>query len=373
MLRACFAEESLSLVMLTETMFWCQVVSGMVQGQGHSMFLSPIPQRLRMFGATMPIDNLVTLRDLERAAQVLDHVAIRTPLLYDDVLSEKLGISLYYKPEGLQRAGAFKFRGAYNYLNSLPEDVRARGVVAPSSGNHGQGVAMAARIFGIPAIVVMPTNVTAPKRAGAERLGARIVLAGTTTHERADKAREICEETGMTLVHPYDDPMIIAGQGTVGLEIAEDLPDVKNVLVPVGGGGLSAGVATAMKLKVPNVRVIGVEPVSAPKLSRAREKGSPVKLDTTGGLADGLQASEIGGRPFEHHQAYIDEVVLVDDEPLPRAMRHLLDRMKLVVEPSGAITVAALMTGAAKVSGKTVAVLSGGNVEWSGLSKLLSD
>jgi len=315
--------------------------------------------------------QLVTIQDLRRAAEILAPVAIRTPLLYDDVLSEKLGAEIRYKPECLQRAGAFKFRGAYNYLHSLPADVRARGVVAPSSGNHGQGVAMAARLFGIPATVVMPTTVTAAKRAGAERLGARIVLAGTTTQDRAEKAKEICDAEGLTLVHPYDDPMIIAGQGTVGLEIAEDLPQVEMILVPVGGGGLSAGVATAMKLTVPGVKVIGVEPVSAPKLYRAREKGSPVRLESTGGLADGLQAVEIGGRPFQHHQAYVDEVVLVDDEPLPRAMQHLLDRMKVVVEPSGAITVAALMTGAVKPAGVTVAVLSGGNIEWSGLSELL--
>lgn len=314
---------------------------------------------------------LVTLRDLKRAAEVLGPVAIRTPLLYDDVLSERIGSPIWYKPEGLQRAGAFKFRGAYNFLNSLPADVRARGVVAPSSGNHGQGVAMAARLFGIPAIVVMPTNVTDAKRSGAERLGATIVLAGTTTQERAEKAREICAAEGLTLVHPYDDPMIIAGQGTVGLEIAEDRPDVEMVLVPVGGGGLSAGVATAMKLMVPGVRIVGVEPVSAPKLYRAREQGSPVKLSSTGGLADGLQATEIGGRPFLHHQAYVDDVVLVDDEPLPAAMRHLLDRLKIVVEPSGAITAAALLTGAVKPSGTTVAVLSGGNIEWSGLRQLL--
>jgi threonine dehydratase len=315
--------------------------------------------------------QLVTIQDLRRAAEILAPVAVRTPLLYDDVLSDKLGVSVRYKPECLQRAGSFKFRGAYNYLHSLPEDVRARGVVAPSSGNHGQGVAMAARLFGIPATVVMPTNVTAAKRAGAERLGARIVLAGTTTHERADKAREICDAEGLTMVHPYDDPMIIAGQGTVGLEIAEDLPDVEMVLVPVGGGGLSAGVATAMKLLIPGVQLVGVEPVSAPKLYRARQKGSPVKLESTGGLADGLQASEIGGRPFLHHQAYLDDVVLVGDEPIPSAMRHLLDRMKIVVEPSGAITVAALMIGAVKPARSTVAVLSGGNVEWSGLRQLL--
>lgn len=315
--------------------------------------------------------QLVTIQDLKRAAEILAPVAVRTPLLYDDVLSDRLGASIRYKPECLQRAGAFKFRGAYNYLHSLPADVRARGVVAPSSGNHGQGVAMAARLFGVPATVVMPTNVTAAKRAGAERLGARIVLAGTTTHERAEKAREICDAEGLTMVHPYDDPMIIAGQGTVGLEIVEDLPDVEMVIVPVGGGGLSAGVATALKLMIPEARIIGVEPVSAPKLYRARQKGAPVRLESTGGIADGLLASEIGGRPFAHHQAYLDDVVLVDDAPLPAAMRHLLDRLKIVVEPSGAITVAALMTGVVKPARSTVAVLSGGNVEWEGLRQLL--
>ncbi|HVF38583.1 MAG TPA: pyridoxal-phosphate dependent enzyme, partial [Gemmatimonadaceae bacterium] len=161
-------------------------------------------------------------------------------------------------------------------------------------------------------------------------------------------------------------------QGTVGLEIAEEMPEVRNVLVPVGGGGLSAGVATVIKLLLPDARVIGVEPVNAPKLSRARESGHPVRLDATGGLADGLQATEIGGRPFLHHQAYMDDVVLVDDEPLAAAMRHLLDRMKIVTEPSGAIVVAALMTGVVKVDGPTVAVLSGGNIEWAGLMQILN-
>lgn len=315
--------------------------------------------------------RLTTLQDIIAAAATLDGVAVRTPALPDDVLGEQLGIQLWHKAEVLQRGGAFKFRGAYNYLSSLDPDIRARGVVAPSSGNHGQGVAMAARLFGVPATVVMPTNVTHAKRAGAERLGARIVLAGTTTQERADKAREICDAEGLTLVHPYDDPKIIAGQGTVGLEILEDVPEVDTVLVPVGGGGLSAGVSTAVKLLSPRTRVIGVEPTSAPKLSRAREQGRPVRLELTGGLADGLQASEIGGLPFKHLQLYIDEVVVVDDAPLAGAMRHLLDRMKLVVEPSGAITVATLMTGAVKDTGKTVAVLSGGNIEWAGLMQIL--
>ena len=314
---------------------------------------------------------LVTLDDLRAAARVLEGVAIRTPLLFDETQSDKLGAPIWYKAEGLQRAGAFKFRGAYNFLHSLAADARAKGVIAPSSGNHGQGVAMAARIFGVTAAVVMPTNASKAKRDGAERLGARVVLCGTTTQERADKARELADAEGLVFVHPYDDPAIIAGQGTVGIEVIEDLPDVKTVLVPVGGGGLSAGVATAVKLLAPHARVIGVEPVSAPKLHAARQKGAPVRLTATGGLADGLQASEIGGLPFRHHQKYIDDVVLVDDEPLIAAMRHLMDRLKIVVEPSGAITAAALMTGAVKPDGITVAVLSGGNVEWDGLRELL--
>jgi threonine dehydratase len=172
-------------------------------------------------------------------------------------------------------------------------------------------------------------------------------------------------------VPPYDDAIIIAGQGTAGVEICEDLPDVRTVLVPVGGGGLSAGVATAVKLMCPKARVIGVEPAGAPKLTRAREAGKPVVLESTHGLADGLLATAIGTIPFAHHQAYIDEVVLVEDKALPGAMRFLMDRMKLVVEPSGAITVAAIREGLVRTEGPTVAVLSGGNIEWDGLRTIL--
>jgi threonine dehydratase len=321
--------------------------------------------------ATAVEGRVVTLDEIRTAATVLESVAVKTPLLADDLLTERLRAPIIYKAEVLQRSGTFKFRGAYNFLSSLPSAVRARGVVAPSSGNHGQGVAMAAKIFGVPATVVMPTNATPAKRAGTERLGAKIVLAGTTTPERAKKAVEICNEQAMTLVHPYDDLTIIAGQGTIGLEILAEMRDVSCVLVPVGGGGLSAGIAAAIKLLSPSTKVIGVEPASAPKLYRARQAGAPVKLESTGGLADGLQASEVGALPFMHHQRFLDDVVLVGDEPLPAAMRHLLDRMKLVVEPSGAIAVAALMTGLIRPEGKTVVVLSGGNIEWAGLLEIL--
>jgi threonine dehydratase len=316
--------------------------------------------------------QLVTLRDLEAAARVLAPVAVRTPLLPADVISDMVGGPVWIKPEMLQRGGAFKFRGAFNFLSRMDPDVRRRGVIAPSSGNHAQAVALAAKLFGVPATVVMPTTVTTAKRTGAERLGARVVLAGTTRDERKAGAEELVQREGLTLVPPYDHQVIIAGQGTVGLEIADDMPNVEAVLVPVGGGGFSAGVASAIKLRLPNARVIGVEPAGAPKLSRARAAGKPVKLAHTGGLADGLLAVEIGHVTFAHHQEYLDDVVLVDDATLRRAMRLLLDRMKLVVEPSGAITVAALLEGKFTPRGPTVAVLSGGNIEWDGLRELFA-
>ncbi len=311
--------------------------------------------------------------DLTAAAARIAPVAVRTPLLPVDSLSEQLGVALWIKPEMLQRGGAFKFRGAYNFLAQLTPAERARGVVAPSSGNHAQAVALAAKLFGCRSVVVMPTTVTPAKRGGAERLGARVELAGTTTQDRYARAEELVEAEGFTMVPPYDHEWIIAGQGTAGLEIVEDLADVGTVLVPVGGGGLSAGVSTAIKLRAPNARVIGVEPSNAPKLSRAREAGRPVRIPASHGLADGLLAVEVGGITFAHHEAYVDDVVQVDDAALRSAMRLLLDRMKLVTEPSGAITIAALMEGIVSPAGKTVAVLSGGNIEWDGLAPLFSN
>ena len=316
---------------------------------------------------------LVTLREIEDAAERIAPVAVRTPLLPFDHASELLGADIRLKPELLQRSGAFKFRGAYNFLARLSDADRRRGVVAPSSGNHAQAVAMAARMFGVPAVAVMPTTVTPAKRAGAERLGARIELAGTTTQDRWERALELVEREGLTMVPPYDHPWIIAGQGTVGLEIAEDLPEVGTVLVPVGGGGLSAGTAAAIKLRAPAARVVGVEPAGAAKLTRARAAGRPVRLHSTAGLADGLLAVAVGDLPFAHHEAYMDDVVTVEDGALRGAMRTLFDRMKLVVEPSGAITVAALLEGIVTPRGRTVAVLSGGNIEWSGVAALLAD
>lgn len=317
---------------------------------------------------------LVELEDFRRAADGLRGVAMRTPLVPSDALGARFGMPVFLKPEMLQRAGAFKFRGAYWFVSQLDDADRARGLVAPSSGNHGQAVALAARLFGVPATIVMPLTAPAAKIAGAERFGARVVMEGTTTAERMAKAMEIVEREGAVLVPPYDHPTIIAGQGTVGLEIGEDLPDVGMVLVPVGGGGLSSGTAAAVKMLAPHVKVIGVEPSGSPKLTRARAAGEPVSIPANpDGLADGLLAVRIGSLPFAHHQRYLDDVVTVPDAALPGAVRFLLDRHKLVAEPSGAITIAALLEGLVTPLARTVCVLSGGNIEWDGLRRLLGD
>jgi threonine dehydratase len=333
--------------------------------------LEPSPTFVSMQTGSTVTSELVSLGAIRTAADTLRSVAVRTPLLRASTLSDEIGVSISLKPEMLQRSGAFKFRGAYSFLAGLSPVERARGVIAPSSGNHGQAVALAARLFGVKSTVVMPTTVPEAKRSGAERLGARVILAGTTTKDRMDRAVELVESEGATLVPPFDDVRIIAGQGTVGLEIVEDLPTVGTVLVPVGGGGLSAGVAAAIKQLRPGARVVGVEPSGAAKLTAAREAGEPVTMPSTHSIADGLMSIRIGTIPFAHHEAFLDDVVTVDDGAIVHAMRHLLDRAKLVAEPSGAITVAALLDGRVTARGETVAILSGGNIEWPGLAALL--
>ena len=322
--------------------------------------------------ADLSVQTLVSLDELRAAARAIVGVAVRTPLLAADVLTERVGEPIHVKPEMLQRGGAFKFRGAYTYLASLSAADRARGVITASSGNHGQAVALAAKLFGVQATIVMPTTVPRAKKDGAVRLGARCFYEGVTTAERMAKATEIQRAEGLMMVPPFDDRTIIAGQGTMGLEICEDLPTVGTVIVPIGGGGLSSGVARAVKLLAPKARVIGVEPEGSPKYSKARAAGMPVTIaSNSAGLADGLLAVRIGERNFHHLQASLDDVVTVPDSMLAGAMRLLLDRMKLVAEPSGAITVAALLAGLVTPVGPTVCILSGGNVEFDGLTELL--
>ncbi len=257
-------------------------------------------------------------------------------------------------------------------MSRLARRARARGVVAPSSGNHAQAVAWRGPALGRAGHRRAADDRDGGEaRLGAERLGARIVLAGTTTEERVARARELSASEGSAVVHSFDDARIIAGQGTIGLEILEELPDLAEVVVPVGGGGLAAGVAAAIRRLRPQARVIGVEPEGAPKLSRALDAGQPVRLERTTSIADALLAAEVGRLPFRHLQRGLHEVRSVDDDGIVRAMRLLLDRAKLVVEPAGAITAAAVLARPGAHRGPTVVVLSGGNVEWEDLRRTL--
>lgn len=316
---------------------------------------------------------LIDLAALEAAAQRIRGVAVQTPLLPVDALSERFPHGVWVKAECLQRIGAFKVRGAFNYMATMDPAVRARGVIAPSSGNHAQAVAYAARHFGVACTVVMPTTVSPAKAAGAKRLGATVELVGTTTIERIARADALAAETGAVVVPPFDDDKIIAGQGTVGLEIVDALPDVATVVVPVGGGGLSSGVAAAIKLRKPDARIVCVEPTAMPKLSRAIANGGPVTLPSGSSIADGLLGVRLGDRNWDHLSQLADDVVNVDDGPIRCTMRFLVDRLKLVTEPSGAITLAAVMEGKVSSDGPIVAVISGGNIEWDGLLAHVSD
>jgi threonine dehydratase len=322
---------------------------------------------------TATVPPLVGLPEFEAAAAQLRGVAVRTPLLSFEAPSERFPHGVWLKAENLQRVGAFKMRGAYHYVAALPAAERARGLVAPSSGNHAQAVAWAARHFGVPCTVVMPTTVSPVKAAGARRLGATVELVGTTTLERIARAEALAGATGAVVVPPFDDDRIIAGQGTVGLEIVDDLPDVATVVVPVGGGGLASGVAAAVKARRPAARIVCVEPAGAPKLSRALAAGGPVTLTGTHSLADGLLGVRLGDRNWDHLAALTDDVVAVGDGAIRCTMRLLLDRQKLVVEPSGAITLAAVLEGKVASDGPIAVVLSGGNIEWDGLAALLAD
>lgn len=310
------------------------------------------------------MSDLVRAEDIERAAAALAGVAVHTPLLPAAWLSERLEAEVRLKCENLQRAGAFKIRGAYTAIARLSEAERARGVIAYSSGNHAQGVALAAQLFGIRAVVVMPTTAPEVKRAGAERLGAEIVLEGTTSHERQVRAEAIAAERGLTIIPAFDDANIIAGQGTVGREILLDWPAVDTVLVQIGGGGLISGTAAYLKQRHPGCRVVGVEPETADAMKRSIDAGEPVTIPFRGTIADGLMPVRPGDRNFEHVRAFVDDIVRVSDAAIAAATGELLRASKLIVEYSGAATVAALLSGQVEVRGRrVVAVLSGGNLD----------
>jgi threonine dehydratase len=310
---------------------------------------------------------LVGLEQLRAAATALEGVAIRTPLLPYGRPEERI----YLKAENLQPIGAFKLRGAYVAIASLSDAERRRGVVTYSSGNHGQGVARAARVLGVRAVVVMPDDAPQVKRTRVAEDGAEVVVVGSASDERQARAEAIAAEQGLAIIPPFDDDRIIAGQGTIGLEIVEDLPTTALVVVPVGGGGLASGVSTAVKALRPDIRVVGVEPELAADAKESLEHGSIARwsaADVSRTIADGTRTQALGERTFAHLRAHLDGIVTVTERQIARAVRLAAERARLVVEPSGALAIAAIAfrgeaLGLPDGRGDVVAVVSGGNID----------
>ncbi|MDI3316213.1 MAG: threonine ammonia-lyase [Bacillota bacterium] len=323
---------------------------------------------------------------IRQAAERLQGVAERTPLLRSPILSERYGVEVFLKAECLQRTGSFKVRGAYARILGLSEEERRRGVVAASAGNHAQGVAFAAAALGIPATIVMPVDAPITKRSATERYGARVVLYGESFDEAFAWAVQVAESSGATLIHAFDDPWVIAGQGTVGLEIAEEMPDVDTVLVPVGGGGLASGVALALKASNPSIRVIGVQSAAVPaaydalrrrraatETGKAPEQADAPRRGHAPTLADGLAVKRPSERTLSILERLLDDIVLVGEEEIARAILHYLERERLVVEGAGAVTLAALAGQERLRAGarRVVLVVSGGNIDVNRIARII--
>src|SRR5215472_6431979 len=327
---------------------------------------------------------MITLEEIQRAQEGLQGVAVPTPLIsyFPPVADSENGDSargqLWLKPESLQPVGSFKLRGAYNKIVSLSDEERKRGVISYSSGNHAQGVAYAARALGVKAVIVMPRNAPKLKVDSTAALGAEIVTVGPASTERLQKAEELARERGYVIVPPYNDERIVAGQGTIGLEILEDCRDVELVLVPCGGGGLTSGVSAAVKLSGSHAKVVAVEPELANDAQQSFRKGEIVELPAdrvSSTLADGLRTQSIGPVNFEHIRRFVDDIVTVSEEEIRTAMRRMMTSARIVPEPSGAVTFAAWMFHAAELpmARKTVAVVSGGNVDPQVLARVLDE
>jgi len=294
--------------------------------------------------------------------------------MYSTTLSKLSGNEIYLKCESLQKTGSFKIRGALNAVSQLSPSEQARGVVTGSSGNHGQALAYAASLLGVNCVVVMPEDASLAKREACAAYGGTVLLCGMTAEARLAKAAELVANAGYTLVHPFDDPHIIAGQGTISLEVLEDLPDVDCILTPVGGGGLLGGVSLAMKESNPRVHVVGVEPAVGARLRHAWNVGVVAELGDDAwvpSVADGLRARRPGELPFALSRTYVDDLVTVTESEIAAALKLILERVKLVVEPSGAVSVAAALGGKVGRAGKkVVCVLSGGNAGFAKLAAL---
>jgi threonine dehydratase len=306
------------------------------------------------------IDQFVTVDEIRAARERVKAVAVYTPLL--EVPTPHAPGPLYLKCENLQPMGAFKIRGAYNMISQLPREQLDRGVITYSSGNHGQAVALAAQKVGARSVIVMPTTAPQVKIDGCKSYGAEVIMEGTTSLDRQARAEQEARARGLTIVPPFDHRQIIIGQGTVGLEILEQCPDVGTVFVPAGGGGLASGTSAAIKQVKPAVRIVAVEPAGAPKMTKSLEAGRPTTLPSSKSIADGLMNLRPGDLTFAHIQRFVDEVVTVSEEDIAKAVGWLARHARLVVEPSGAVTTAAVMSGLGHPAGTIVAVVSGGNV-----------
>jgi threonine dehydratase len=316
------------------------------------------------------------LADFEGARSIVSRVADVTPMETARFLSEILGSPVFLKCENLQRTGSYKIRGAYNRLAGLSDEEKARGVVAASAGNHAQGVAFAARELGIRATIFMPVGVPQPKLAATRGYGADVVLRGTTVEEPLRAAAEFAERTGAVLIPPFDHIDVVTGQGTLGLEMLDQVEDVDTFVVPIGGGGLVSGVASVVKqraaLEGRTVRVIGVQASNAAPYPLSLQNGYITEIKTLPTIADGINVGRPGVLNFAMISQYVDEVVTVDDDLIARALLLLLERAKLVVEPAGAVGVAAILSGAVRDTGKTVVVLSGGNIDPMMMERVIS-
>lgn len=314
--------------------------------------------------------NYPTIEDILEAETRLQQLIKHTPLLRAEKLEKAAGCLLYLKPETLQITGAFKIRGALNAVLSLPRESIEKGIISSSSGNHAQGLSYAARMMGVKVVLVLPTTTPLLKIENTKALGAEVVLYDGDNAARWKKVYEIAEENEYAVIHGFEDPMVMAGQGTIGLEILKDLDDVDTVIVPVGGGGLISGVATAIKETKPSVRIVGVEPALTPKYYYSRINQTPTTFPLQNTIADGLRISVPGRNPYPIIEKYVDEIVLVDDRHIIEGMRALAVDAKLIAEPAASIGVGALLASAIKVrqDEKVCAILTGGNWNLSDLS-----
>ncbi|WP_135824986.1 threonine ammonia-lyase [Halorussus ruber] len=316
---------------------------------------------------------MIELSDVLDARVRVEETARRTPLDYTHTFSDMTGAEMHLKLETFQRTGSFKIRGATNRVKTLSDDEKSAGVVTASAGNHAQGVALAATKSGVDSKIVMPENAPISKIKATRDYGATVVLHGDDYDEAAEKAHELEAEEGRTYVHAFDDDMVMAGQGTIGLEIIEDLPEVETVVVPIGGGGLIAGVATAIKEQKPEARVIGVQAEGASSAATSLDKGEVHTLDSVDTIADGIATRKVGGNTFEVIEERVDEVVTVSDSEIAIAVTHLLERAKTLVEGAGAVPLAALLSGAIEYDKDEVIVpiLSGGNIDMNTLTTVV--